>query len=119
MKNSLFFKMNVSSNVSVACVPQHGIGRDAALLFASNGAKGIVGDMNAPAGEETAQAITDAGGTAIFVNIDVSIESEVEQAVQTAETHFGKLTTVFNNAGNVTGTALQRGDKKPIAALFD
>ena len=83
------------------------------------GQKWIVGDMNAPAGEETAQAITDAGGTAIFVNIDVSIESEVEQAVQTAETHFGKLTTVFNNAGNVTGTALQRGDKKPIAALID
>ena len=72
-----------------------GIGRHAALLFAREGAKVAVVDLDEKAGRETASMIKDA----IFVRADVSKASDCQQMVEAAEKAFGKLNVMFNNAG--------------------
>jgi NAD(P)-dependent dehydrogenase (short-subunit alcohol dehydrogenase family) len=76
-----------------------GIGREAALLFAREGARVVVADRERSAGEAAASEVEAAGGRAIFVPVDVSRAEEVEAAVAGAERAFGALHIVFNNAG--------------------
>ena len=72
-----------------------GIGRQSALLFAKEGAKIAVVDLDEKSGRETASMIKDA----IFVRADVSKARDCQQMVEAAEKAFGKLNVLFNNAG--------------------
>jgi NAD(P)-dependent dehydrogenase (short-subunit alcohol dehydrogenase family) len=76
-----------------------GIGRATALLFAREGAAVVIGDMDEARGREAADNIEVSGGRAVFRKTDVSREAEVAALVATAETTFGRLDTIFNNAG--------------------
>lgn len=76
-----------------------GIGRESSLLFAREGARVLVADRDAKAGEATAAAIAQAGGEARAVGCDVARGADVEAAVAAAERHFGALHVLFNNAG--------------------
>ena len=76
-----------------------GIGRAAARLFASEGAKVVVADRNVPAAQETVSLIGEQGGDAIFVQTDVSKAEQVEDMVKQAVAAFGKLDVLVNNAG--------------------
>lgn len=73
-----------------------GIGRAAALVFAREGAKVAIADINAPLGRESAEAI---GENAFFVETDVTREESVRAAVEGTVARFGKLDTLFNCAG--------------------
>jgi NAD(P)-dependent dehydrogenase (short-subunit alcohol dehydrogenase family) len=79
-----------------------GIGRATARLFALEGAKIVIAELEAAAGEETARIITDAGGTAIAVATDVTEPDSVAAAVAAAERQFGALHVLHNNAGGST-----------------
>jgi NAD(P)-dependent dehydrogenase (short-subunit alcohol dehydrogenase family) len=72
-----------------------GIGKQSALLFAKEGAKVAVVDLDEKSGRETASMIKDA----IFVRADVSAARDCQQMVEAAEKAFGKLNVLFNNAG--------------------
>jgi NAD(P)-dependent dehydrogenase (short-subunit alcohol dehydrogenase family) len=76
-----------------------GMGRSTALLFAREGASVVVGDVDATAGAKLEAEATAAGVTLIFQHCDVAIEADVAALVATAESQFGKLDTIFNNAG--------------------
>ena len=76
-----------------------GIGRETALLFAREGAQVAAIDVNDADGEQTVQMILDEGGTALYVHADVSNASECEAMVSQAESAYGKLDVLFNNAG--------------------
>jgi len=76
-----------------------GIGRESALLFAREGAKVAVVDTNELAGKETVATITAAGGTARFIQADVSNPKDAERMVGEAEWVFAHLHILFNNAG--------------------
>jgi len=76
-----------------------GIGRATALAFASQGAKVVAADVVPEAGEQTAQMIRDAGGTATFCKADVSRAKDVEEMVKATIDAFGRLDCAFNNAG--------------------
>jgi NAD(P)-dependent dehydrogenase (short-subunit alcohol dehydrogenase family) len=76
-----------------------GIGRAAAELFAEQGAAVVVADLTEEAGVATVAAITAAGGEAIFVRTDVSVEADVEAMVRSALSAYGRLDAAFNNAG--------------------
>jgi len=76
-----------------------GIGREAARLFAREGAYVVVADRERAAGEAAAAEIEADGGRAVFVPVDVSRAVEVEAVVAEAERTFGALHVVFNNAG--------------------
>ncbi|HSU91488.1 MAG TPA: SDR family NAD(P)-dependent oxidoreductase, partial [Sporolactobacillaceae bacterium] len=86
-----------------------GIGRAAALVFAREGARVIVGDTADDGGEQTVAAIRKLGGEAQFVRCDVSRASDVEAMVAAAVKTFGRLDCAFNNAG-IAGTQRKTAD---------
>ena len=79
-----------------------GIGRATAQLMAGEGAKVVVAELNAAAGEQTAQLIHQAGGTAIAITTDVTDPDSIKAAVDRAVQHFGALHVLHNNAGGST-----------------
>ncbi|MGE0415892.1 MAG: SDR family NAD(P)-dependent oxidoreductase [Acetobacteraceae bacterium] len=79
-----------------------GIGRATAQSMAAEGARVVVAEVNAAAGEQTAQLITQAGGQVIFVKTDVTEPDSVKSAVDRAVQHFGGLHVLHNNAGGST-----------------
>jgi len=76
-----------------------GIGRATALLFAHEGARVAVAEIDAASGEETAHL---AGNGAICVRTDVTDEVSMQAAVRTTVQHFGGLHVLHNNAGGST-----------------
>jgi NAD(P)-dependent dehydrogenase (short-subunit alcohol dehydrogenase family) len=81
-----------------------GIGRQAALLFAVEGAAVVAVDLHEATAAETAEQVTAGGGRAIGVAADVSRAADCEAMVAAAEGAFGKLDVLFNNAGVMLGT---------------
>src|SRR5262249_46044715 len=74
-------------------------GREAAGLFASEGARVVVADLEATAGAAAVRDIEQGGGEAVFVRCDVARGDDLRAAVETAERRFGALHVLFNNAG--------------------
>jgi NAD(P)-dependent dehydrogenase (short-subunit alcohol dehydrogenase family) len=76
-----------------------GIARAAASLFAAEGAKIAILELQESLGREVTDEINAQGGDALFVQTDVTVPDSVEQAMHTAAKHFGGLNTLFNCAG--------------------
>lgn len=76
-----------------------GIGRAAALLFARDGARVMIADIDGMKAEGTAMEIDANGGEAISLACDVADEASVRTMVTTAVECFGRLDAAFNNAG--------------------
>ncbi|HEY3845489.1 MAG TPA: SDR family oxidoreductase [Acetobacteraceae bacterium] len=76
-----------------------GIGRATAILFAREGARVVVAEIDAAAGEQTAEL---AGVDAIAIRTDVTDESSLQAAIRTTVQHFGGLHVLHNNAGGST-----------------
>ncbi len=79
-----------------------GIGRSTAELFAREGAKVVIAEINPVTGEETAQRILRAGGDAIAIPTDVSEPDSIANAIQKCVQHYGGLHILHNNAGGST-----------------
>jgi NAD(P)-dependent dehydrogenase (short-subunit alcohol dehydrogenase family) len=93
-------KMNVlKDKVALVTGATSGIGREAAILFAKEGAKVVVAGRRKDEGEEVAALIRKAGGTAKFIQVDVSKSDQVERLVNETVSTFGTLNVAFNNAG--------------------
>lgn len=90
--------MQLADKVALITGAASGIGREAALLFAREGAKVVVVDLSEK-GQETVEAIRSAGGQAHFVQADVSKAEDAERMVSEAERVYGRLEILFNNAG--------------------
>ena len=91
--------MRLQDKVALITGAGSGIGREAALMWAGEGAKIVVADVNDDAGQEVAAEIAASGGKATFVHADVSKAADAEAMISTAEERFGKLNVLFNNAG--------------------
>jgi len=78
-----------------------GMGRAAALAYSREGGSVTIADIESarPGAEETVARIEQAGGRAIFVPTDVSLESDVENMISRNLEAFGRLDFAFNNAG--------------------
>lgn len=76
-----------------------GIGQAAAHLFAREGAKVVIADINAEGGERTAEEIRQAGGEARFVRADVSKSADVADLIASVIDTDGRLDCAYNNAG--------------------
>ena len=68
-----------------------GIGRATALTFAREGAKLVVADMNVDGGQQTVHMITENGGEATFLQVDVSNATEVQAMIYKAVETYGRL----------------------------
>jgi NAD(P)-dependent dehydrogenase (short-subunit alcohol dehydrogenase family) len=80
-----------------------GMGRSAAELFASEGARVVVTDVVDDGGNATVATIRAAGGDATYVRADVSKWSDCEAMVQCATDTYGGLHVLYNNAGIFPG----------------
>lgn len=89
----------LNGKVALVTGASSGIGRAIALLWAREGARVVVSDVNTAEGEETAALVRAAGGDAIFVKADVGSPAECEALVQRAVAHYGRLDLACNNAG--------------------
>ncbi|NIQ37099.1 MAG: glucose 1-dehydrogenase [Proteobacteria bacterium] len=76
-----------------------GIGRVTSRIFASEGAKIVVVDIDREAGQKTVDLVEQDGGEAIFLACNVAVEEEVRKAVEAGAAAFSKLNILFNNAG--------------------
>ncbi|MGO8917980.1 MAG: glucose 1-dehydrogenase [Stellaceae bacterium] len=108
--------MDFNGKIAVITGAGNGIGRATAIAFAKAGAKLVLVDRDATAGEAAAGVIRQQGGEARFVAADVTRTAEVQAYVKAALDAHGRIDCFFNNAGI-------EGKLAPIAdydeAVFD
>jgi len=95
--------MQLDGKVALITGAGSGIGRESALLFASEGAAVVVADIEDKGGEETVAAVRASGGHAIYVHADVAKPDDCARMVASAESAFARLNVLFNNAGIMHG----------------
>jgi len=88
-----------TGKVAVVTGGANSMGRATALRFAREGAAVIVGDIDDRAGASIETEAAAFGGRVVYRRCDVSLEADVAGLVAEAETRFGRLDTIFNNAG--------------------
>jgi NAD(P)-dependent dehydrogenase (short-subunit alcohol dehydrogenase family) len=76
-----------------------GMGREASVLFAEEGARVVVCDIDAGAAAETVRLVEQAGGQALAAVGDVALEEDVRRMVEEGVARFGALHVLYNNAG--------------------
>jgi cyclopentanol dehydrogenase len=91
--------MRLQNKVALISGAVRGIGEATARLFAREGASVIVADVLEAEGRAVAQSIAKTEGKAVFVKLDVRKENDWQQALALAETTYGKLNVLVNNAG--------------------
>src|SRR5919202_654241 len=100
----------VDGKVALVTGGASGIGRATALTFAREGAKLVVADMNADGGQQTVHMITENGGGATFVQVDVTSTSAVEAMISKTVETYGRLDCTHNNAGIAGGLRARTAD---------
>lgn len=109
----------LDNKVAILTGSGRGIGAAAAKLFASEGAKVVVSDLDAAPAEETAAAIRNAGGTAIVVAGDVTSPQFPAQLITSTLDAFGGLDIIVNNAGYTWDAVIQNMTDKQWYAILD
>lgn len=91
--------MKLRGKVAIITGGGSGIGRVTAILFAKEGAKVVVADIDPERGQETVRMIREAGGESMFIRTDVTKAADAERMVKEAVKKYGGLDILHNNAG--------------------
>lgn len=91
--------MELKGKVALITGAASGIGESTALLFAKEGARVFLTDIDNEKGEKLAKKINEDGGEAVFFKADISKAQDSENIVNQAVKKFGKLDIAVNNAG--------------------
>jgi 3-hydroxybutyrate dehydrogenase len=91
--------MQLKDKVAFVTGSAAGIGKEIALLYAREGAKLVIADLNKEAADATAAEIIAAGGQAIGVAVDVTDEAQVDASVAEGVKAFGGIDILVSNAG--------------------
>ncbi len=94
--------MRLDNKVALISGGARGMGAAEARLFASEGAKVVIGDVLEEEGRQTEAQINEAGGECLFIRRDVTSEANWQDVVAATVARFGKLDILVNNAG-ITG----------------
>ena len=91
--------MRLEGKVAFISGGARGMGAVEAKLFAREGAKVAIGDVLEDEGRKIEAEINETGGECIFMKLDVTSESNWQEAIAATVTKFGKLDILVNNAG--------------------
>ncbi|MEM2984447.1 MAG: SDR family oxidoreductase [Candidatus Jordarchaeaceae archaeon] len=91
--------MRLKGKVAIVTGAGSGIGEATAKLFAKEGAKVVVADIEPNLGRKVVEQIQKKGGTAVQVVVDVSKADQAKGMIDKCMSTFGKLDVLFNNAG--------------------
>ncbi|CAN5909173.1 3-hydroxybutyrate dehydrogenase [soil metagenome] len=91
--------MKLKDKVCIVTGAASGIGKEIALVYAREGAKVVVADMNMTAAQAAADEFTAAGNTAMAVTMDVTSEEQVNAAVAAVVAAYGGVDVLVSNAG--------------------
>lgn len=91
--------MRLDNKVAIITGGGTGIGKETALLFAKEGAKIVITDINQESGQQVVKEIKENGGEALFIRHDVSKEDDWKLVAEETIKGFGKVDVLFNNAG--------------------
>jgi NAD(P)-dependent dehydrogenase (short-subunit alcohol dehydrogenase family) len=92
-------KMRLQDKVAVVTGAASGMGKAIATLYAKEGAKVVVSDINLDAANVTVDEIVTNGGVAIAVVANVAMEDDIQRLIDTAVNTYGTLDILVNNAG--------------------
>ena len=88
----------LDGKVAIITGGARGQGASEGILFAQEGAKVVLGDILDEEGASVEAQIREAGGDARYVRLDVTLAADWERAVELAESAYGKLDVLVNNA---------------------
>ena len=91
--------MDPRGKVAIITGGGSGIGLATAKLLAANGARVVIADVSSEAGAAAAREIEASGGSARFVQADVTQRDDVQRMLDFATSEFGRVDIVHNNAG--------------------
>jgi NAD(P)-dependent dehydrogenase (short-subunit alcohol dehydrogenase family) len=97
--------MRLAGKVALISGGARGMGAAEARLFAREGAQVVIGDVLEAEGRSVESEIK--GGEAVFARLDVTSESDWQQAVVVAQSRFGRLNVLVNNAGIGGGARIE------------
>ena len=92
--------MEIKNKVAIVTGAGQGIGEATAKCMGAEGPSIVVVDMNSSTGNDTAKDIKDEGGTASFVEADVSAPDAVKKMVDQAVSTFGKIDALIQYRGD-------------------
>jgi NAD(P)-dependent dehydrogenase (short-subunit alcohol dehydrogenase family) len=99
--------MRLEGKVAMISGGARGMGASEAKLFAKEGARVVIGDVLEDQGHKTEAEISENGGEAVFVRLDVTNEADWKRAVGTAVRRFGRLDVLVNNAGILVSSTIE------------
>lgn len=111
--------MRLENKVAIITGGGSGIGREAALLFAKEGAKVVVADVNEKGGEETAAEIRKNGGDGFFAKLDVTNREQSRQVVKDSLGKYGRIDVLINNAGITQDALLSKMTEEQWERVID
>lgn len=91
--------MRLDGKVALISGAASGLGEAQATVYAREGAKVVLGDIQDDLGARVVERIRGEGGSAVYVRLDVTSQDSWASAVKLAVDTYGKLTTLVNNAG--------------------
>ncbi|MEF2966249.1 SDR family oxidoreductase [Paenibacillus sp. M1] len=95
--------MKLQNQVAIVTGAASGMGKEIALLFAKEGAKVAVSDLNLEGANATVEEITSQGGTAFAIKTNVALEEDIQNLVDTTVQNYGTVDILINNAGIMDG----------------
>lgn len=98
--------IKLEGKVAIVTGGAQGMGFAIADLFAANGIKVVIGDVNGDSALQAAKRISAKGGMAYGCKVNVTIEKEVDQMLAAAAAQFGDIGILVNNAGILRPTRI-------------